>query len=169
MGPLAPRVKGGIDLVGDAYNASAPAGSPALVPHPDPNPLDCQGHGSHVTGTAAGSGVLVERVDVQRLVRRHTINANNWTIAPGVAPKADLYGVRVFGCAGSTDVTVDAIEWAVENGMHVINMSLGSPFGSKDDPSAGRLDERGEGRRHRRHLVRQQQPEPVHHRLARHR
>jgi len=36
---------------------SAPAGSPALIPHPDPNPLDCNGHGSHVAGTAAGFGV----------------------------------------------------------------------------------------------------------------
>jgi len=44
--------------------------------------------------------------------------------------------VRVFGCQGSTDVTVDAIEWAVDHDMDVINMSLGSPFGSKDDPSA---------------------------------
>ena len=58
------------------------------------------------------------------------------TVGPGVAPKADLYAVRVFGCDGSTDVTVDAIEWAVANDMDVINMSLGSPFGTKDDPSA---------------------------------
>ena len=58
FGPAAPKVKGGIDLVGDAYDASAPAGSPKLVPHPDPNPLDCNGHGSHVSGTAAGFGVL---------------------------------------------------------------------------------------------------------------
>ena len=54
----APRVKGGTDLVGDDYNAAATAGSPALIPHPDPNPLDCNGHGSHVAGTAGGSGVL---------------------------------------------------------------------------------------------------------------
>jgi subtilisin family serine protease len=47
-----------------------------------------------------------------------------------------LYAVRVFGCEGSTDVTVDAIEWAVDNDMDVINMSLGSTFGAKDDPSA---------------------------------
>jgi len=39
--------------------------------------------------------------------------------------------VRVFGCEGPTDVTVDAIEWAVDNDMDVINMSLGSVFGSK--------------------------------------
>src|SRR5262249_29117918 len=57
FGPDAPKVKGGTDLVGDAYNAAAPAGSPALIPHPDSNPLDCGGHGSHVAGTAAGLGV----------------------------------------------------------------------------------------------------------------
>src|SRR5919197_2419214 len=59
FGPAAPRVKGGIDLVGDSYNPSKRV--PELyqpVPHPDPNPLDCNGHGSHVAGTAAGSGVL---------------------------------------------------------------------------------------------------------------
>ena len=28
------------------------------VPHPDPDPLDCGGHGSHTAGTAAGYGVL---------------------------------------------------------------------------------------------------------------
>ena len=70
FGPLAPRVKGGTDLVGDAYNAAAAAGSPALIPHPDPNPLDCPsstpsvGHGSHVAGSAAGSGILAERDDL---------------------------------------------------------------------------------------------------------
>jgi minor extracellular serine protease Vpr len=46
FGPAAPRVKGGYDFVGDAYDAGAEAGSPATIPHPDPNPLDCNGHGS---------------------------------------------------------------------------------------------------------------------------
>src|SRR5467141_2116992 len=53
FGPNAPKVKGGTDLVGDAYNADVPTS----VPMPDPNPLDCNGHGSHVSGTAAGFGV----------------------------------------------------------------------------------------------------------------
>ena len=59
-GPGAPRVKGGIDLVGDDYNADPGSASYQPVPHPDDNPLDCQGHGSHVAGTAGGSGVLAD-------------------------------------------------------------------------------------------------------------
>ena len=136
FGPAAPRVKGGIDLVGDDYDASADDGSPALIPHPDPNPLDCNGHGSHVAGTAVGSGVLADGSTYTGPYDATTVDSNSWTIGPGVAPKADLYGIRVFGCEGSTNVTVDAIEWAVDNDMDVINMSLGSAFGSKDDPSA---------------------------------
>ena len=130
------RVKGGIDLVGDNYDASADDGSPQLIPQPDPNPLDCNGHGSHVGGSAAGSGVTAAGATYNGPYNATTITGNSWRIGPGVAPRADLYGVRVFGCAGSTDVTVDAIEWSVLNDMDVINMSLGSPFGSADDPSA---------------------------------
>ncbi|WP_330835060.1 S8 family serine peptidase [Piscinibacter sp.] len=138
FGPAAPRVKGGIDLVGDSYNADPDSASYQPVPHPDPNPLDCSdnGHGSHVAGSAAGSGVTAGGTTYTGPYNGSTIASNSWAIGPGVAPKADLYAIRVFGCDGSTDVVVDAIEWAVDNDMDVINMSLGSSFGSKDSPDA---------------------------------
>src|ERR1700692_1019090 len=131
FGPNAPKVKGGIDLVGDAYDASV-AGS---VPVPDPNPLDCFGHGSHVSGTAAGFGVTSAGVTFTGPYDE-TTPSQLFTIGPGVAPLADLYAVRVFGCAGSTNVVVDGIDWAVANNMQVISMSLGSDFGSEDDADA---------------------------------
>ena len=135
FGPAAPRVKGGTDLVGDGYDASTdPNYQP--IPHPDPNPLDCLGHGSHIAGTAAGFGVLGDGATYTGPYNESTISSQSWKVGPGVAPKASLYAIRVFGCTGSTDVTIDAIEWAVDNDMDVINMSLGSPYGTPDEPAA---------------------------------
>jgi minor extracellular serine protease Vpr len=134
FGPNAPKVKGGTDLVGDAYNASS--SNPAnTIPHPDPNPLDCNGHGSHTSGTAAGFGVTSGGTTYHGPYDA-TTPSQSFTIGPGVAPLADLYMVRVFGCTGSTNVVVDAIDWAVANNMQVISMSLGSDFGTEDDADA---------------------------------
>src|SRR5262249_20597534 len=63
-------------------------------------------------------------------------HSNAFLIGPGVAPKASLYAVRVFGCEGLTDVVTEAIDWAVDNDMDVINMSLGVSFGSGDSADA---------------------------------
>jgi subtilisin family serine protease len=136
FGPDAPRVKGGYDFVGDDYNADPSSDDYQPVPHPDPNPLDCNGHGTHTAGTAAGSGVLSDGSTYAGEYDATTISSNNWNVGPGAAPKADIYSLRVFGCEGSTDVVVDAIEWAVDHNMDVINMSLGSPFGDGGDPDA---------------------------------
>src|SRR4249919_1911973 len=40
------KVTGGYDFVGDTYDpdSDTPANT---IPHPDPDPLDCNGHGSH--------------------------------------------------------------------------------------------------------------------------
>ena len=139
FGPGAPKVKGGFDFVGDAYNASGSGAQ--LIPQPDPNPLDCNGHGSHVSGTAAGFGVLSNGSTFGGPYDTTSYSpVGKFRIGPGVAPRANLYAVRVFGCAGSTNETVDAIEWSVDNGMDVINMSLGSSFGTADDPSAVAAD-----------------------------
>jgi len=128
FGPSAPKVKGGIDLVGDAYDAD----DPTSVPVPDPNPLDCNGHGSHTAGTLAGFGVTAAG-NTFHGPYDSTTPSQSFIIGPGVAPLADLYAVRVFGCAGSTNVVVDGIDWAIANDMQVISMSLGAPFGTEDD------------------------------------
>jgi minor extracellular serine protease Vpr len=93
FGPHAPKVKGGTDLVGDDYDADV-TGS---VPVPDPNPLDCNGHGSHVSGTAAGFGVTNDGATYHGPYNEAAYAAG-FGIGPGVAPLADLYMVRVFGC-----------------------------------------------------------------------
>ncbi|MGZ6141796.1 MAG: S8 family serine peptidase [Myxococcales bacterium] len=131
FGPNAPKVKGGIDLVGDDYDPS----NPQATPQPDPNPLDCGAHGTHVAGTVAGFGVLADGTTFKGPYDAST-PGQRWMVGPGVAPEADLYAVRVFGCGGSTNVIVDALDWAVQNDMQVVNMSLGSPFGSAGDADA---------------------------------
>ena len=117
------KVVGGHDFVGTNYDATP--GSGFETPVPDDDPLDENNHGSHVAGSAAGLGVA-------------------GAIGAGVAKGADLYALKVFGVSGSTNVTSDAIEWAMDpNGdgdmsdhLDVINMSLGSPFGEPNDPSS---------------------------------
>ncbi|GAA1137813.1 hypothetical protein GCM10009583_04380 [Ornithinicoccus hortensis] len=107
-----PQLQFGYDLVGDAYNSNPddPAYDP--VPVPDGNPDDCQGHGTHVAGIAAGNGDPDEGGII------------------GVAPDAELGAYRVFGCEGSTeaDIMLAAMELTYQDGMDVVNMSIGSSF-----------------------------------------
>ena len=133
FGPGAPKVKGGFDFVGDAYNADDPNHN---VPHPDPNPLDCNGHGSHTAGTAAGFGVLSNGSTFTGPYNATTVSSNSWNVGPGVAPGADIYAYRVFGCTGSSNIVDLAINRAVADGVDVISMSLGSDFGGLDDPTS---------------------------------
>jgi minor extracellular serine protease Vpr len=133
FGPQAPRVKGGYDFVGDAYNAD----NPSSVPQPDKNPLDCNSHGTHTAGTLAGSGVTNTGATYHGPYNASiSTNPADWNVFPGVAPRARIYEYRVFGCTGSSNVVDLAINRAVADGMKVISMSLGSDFGGADDPTS---------------------------------
>ena len=105
------RVATGYDFVGDRFNAAGSGG--ALIPHPDNDPDDCNGHGTHVAGIVGASG-------------------NPETGARGVAPGVTFGAYRVFGCAGSTtsDIMLAAMERALDDGMDVVNMSIGAGFQS---------------------------------------
>jgi minor extracellular serine protease Vpr len=111
------KVIAGYDFAGTTYNADS--GSPAYqpIPNPDPDPLDQNGHGTHVASTAAG------------------IAAGD--VMTGTAPGAELMALKVFGVTGSTALVIDALEMATYNYLlygwpQVINMSLGAPFGTND-------------------------------------
>jgi minor extracellular serine protease Vpr len=104
------RVVTGYDFVGDAYDAGGSGG--ALIPHPDNDPDDCNGHGTHVAGIVGASG--------------NPATGGARGVAPGVT-----YGAyRVFGCDGSTDadIMLAAMERALADGMNILNMSIGSAF-----------------------------------------
>jgi subtilisin family serine protease len=135
------KVVGGYDFAGEDYDAQ----DPESVPAPDPNPLDCDGHGTHVAGSAAGFGVTADGATFTGDYR--TLDAaavNDMKIGPGTAPKALLYALKVFGCAGSTNVTSRALDWALDpdgdgdfsDHLDVVNLSLGSDYGAPDDPDS---------------------------------
>ena len=130
------KIPVGYDFVGDAYDASATAGSPATVPHPDGNPLDCNSHGTHTASTVAGLGTLASGATYAGPYDPSIYGTTDFQIGPGVAPGATLFIYKVFGCEGSTDVVVEAINKAVQDGADVISMSLGSDFGTSDTPDA---------------------------------
>lgn len=137
------KVVGGYDFVGNDYDATGDLGP--VTPTPDADPLDCNGHGSHVSGTAAGNGVNVDGSAYSGPYDSTTHGAT-FKIGPGVAPEAELFALKVFGCDGSTDVVVDALEWvgtfnlANDDDIDVVNMSLGSVFGRAEDPDAVATD-----------------------------
>jgi serine protease len=69
---------------------------------------DCQGHGTHVAGIVGAK------------------NNGNHTV--GVAPHAQLYSMRFADCnwAGATLAKmIQGVEWAIDNGMRIVNMSFG--------------------------------------------
>ena len=132
------KVAGGYDFVGDAYAAEDPDHD---VPKPDPDPLDCEGHGSHVAGSAAGRGVTDSGAGYRGPYDADTYKTD-FKIGPGTAPQAKLYAYKVFGCAGSVDdaVIISALNRALRDKIDVVNMSLGSSFGSAGTAETDTVD-----------------------------
>ena len=117
------KVVGGIDLAGTNYNASNRTDPAVYTPMPDPDPLDENGHGTHVASTVAG------------------LNAGWGT---GVAPDVELVAIKIFGANGSTNLVIDGIERAMDpnadgfinDKVDIANLSVGSAWGvaDPDDP-----------------------------------
>lgn len=89
----------GVDLVGDDYNGHN-------TPLRDDDPMDCNGHGTHV------AGIIAARKNALGFV--------------GAAPGVRLGAYRVMGCKGTTsnDIVIAAILEAYEDGAHIINISI---------------------------------------------
>jgi subtilisin family serine protease len=149
--PLAQaKVGGGWDFVGDNYDADPTSDTYQPVPHPDANPLDCNEHGTHVAGTVAGYG---ENADGSTFTGDYTAltgsDLDGMKIGPGMAPGAILYSLKVFGCEGSTDEVIPALDMALDpdgNGdfsdhLDIVNLSLGGDYATPDDPENAVVDQ----------------------------
>ena len=96
----------GIDLTHPDLEANIKGGVNTVNPNKSAN--DDNGHGTHVAGTAAA--------------------VNNTIGVIGVGPEIYLYAIKVLNRQGSgflSDV-IEGLQWAIANGMQVVNMSLGT-------------------------------------------
>ena len=105
------------DLAANMWNGgvSAPLHGWNFVGTGSSDPMDYAGHGTHVAGIIGAVG-------------------NNSTGTTGVCWKASIMAVRVLDATGSglTSNIIQGIDFAINNGAKIINMSLG---GSAADPA----------------------------------
>jgi len=84
---------------------------------------DAEGHGTHTTSTAAGNNHV-----------KATVLSNVTAYVSGIAPRAHVAMYKALGPNGGYDSDlVAAIQKAVEDGVDVINYSIG-PSGYLEDP-----------------------------------
>ena len=121
FGPAAPKVKGGYDFVGETW--------PNAPEAPDPNPIDAEGHGTHVSDIIGGNSATHK----------------------GMAPGVSLYGVKVCSAVSSSCsglALLQGVDWALDpNGdgdisdaVDLMNLSLGSDYGQDEDDLSFALD-----------------------------
>ena len=115
-----------IAIIDTGYDTANPEVSPKVdnstvfvTGSPNSSPLDCDGHGTNVSGIAAA------------------VTNNNSGVA-GVGYNVHLLEARVFPyganpAASEADIA-NGINWAVSNGADVINLSLGSPTDNPGGP-----------------------------------
>jgi subtilisin family serine protease len=133
------KVVGGYDFAGDLYHVTN-----APIPLGDPDPLDCNGHGTAIASVAAGYGVDLAGNRYNGPYDRDLLSSD-FRLLPGSAPEASLYALKVTGCSSNqTHLVIPALEWAIDpNGdgdssdrVDVVVIALGSAFGSANDPEA---------------------------------
>jgi len=111
-----------IGRVGTGRNFAPNSSSPLNTSTDPNNTSDCQGHGTHVAGTAVGTQY-------------------------GVAKKATVHAVRVLGCdgSGSNSGVIAGVDWVVANKQlpAVANMSLGGGASSALDDAVKRATAAG--------------------------
>ncbi|WP_162451361.1 S8 family serine peptidase [Phytoactinopolyspora mesophila] len=85
---------------------------------------DIHGHGTHVASLVAGTGAGADGA------------------RQGVAPSATLLSAKVLDDdgAGQASWVIAGMEWAVDQGADVVNLSLGGPASDVDDPVVESLE-----------------------------
>jgi subtilisin family serine protease len=132
FGPNAPRVKGGFDWLGEQWDGTDANANNVILT--DTNPIDIEGHGTHVADIIGGLGYEA------------AANADGPYSAKGVgvAPGVELYGFKAcasFSSACNGLALLASVDNAADldrnpatvDPVDIINLSLGSNYGQPED------------------------------------